>query len=197
MKLIGITGGIGSGKSTISNHFKKKGYAVHDSDEVVSDLYEKKNKNFLSLLRGFGLKDIIKNNKINKKLIAKNIFSNKKLKTKLEEYIHQEVRLKRNSFIKKNLKLDKDVVFLDIPLLLENNLENEIDIVLSIISTKANRTKRVMKRKNFSRELLYKVYKQQTTDKERRLRSNIIIVNNTTKKDFLFAAERALIDILK
>ena len=50
MKIIGITGGIGSGKSTISDYFKKKGYPMHDSDAVVSEIYKKPNNSFLKLL---------------------------------------------------------------------------------------------------------------------------------------------------
>ena len=102
MKTVGITGGIGSGKSTISNYLKKKGYEVHDSDIVVSKIYEKPNQPFLKLLQGFGLQNIIKKKKINKEIIAKNIFVNINLKNKLEKYIHKEVTAKRKMFIKKN-----------------------------------------------------------------------------------------------
>ena len=50
-KLVGITGGIGSGKTTLSNHLKKLGYLVHESDVVVSEIYTKPKKNFLVLLK--------------------------------------------------------------------------------------------------------------------------------------------------
>ena len=196
MKLIGITGGIGSGKSTISSYFKKKGHPVHDSDEVVAKLYEKPNQKLLDPLYSCGLKDIIKNKKINKSLITKNFFVNEALKIKLEKYIHKEVRLKREMFIKKNSKLKQKLVFFDIPLLLENDLEKQFDIVLCVISAKKNRTKRVMMKKKFSIEVLKKIYKNQTTDKERRLRSDIIIINNKTKKNFICAVEKALIGVL-
>ena len=184
MKLIGITGGIGSGKSTISQYFKKQGYPVHESDKVVSELYKKPNKNLVKLLNSFGIKNITINNKINKKIITKNIFINKKFKNKLEEYIHKEVRLKRKVFIKKHSNFKKKLVFLDIPLLLETNLENNFDLVLCIISTKTNRIKRIMKNNKFSESIIKKIFKNQTTDKERRLRSDIVIINNKTKKNF-------------
>ena len=197
MLKVAITGGIGSGKSTISHHFKKHGYAVHDSDSVVSDLYEKKKKFFLDLIYSCGVKNIIKNNKIDKKLIAEKIFVNKKLKIKLEKYIHKEVRLKRENFIKKNLKLKKEVIFLDIPLLLENKLEKQFEVVLCILSNKKNRIKRAMKNKKFSKDVLTKIIKNQTNDRQRRLRSDIIIHNNKTKKDLIFAADKALKGILE
>ena len=197
MKLIGITGGIGSGKSTLSNYLKKKGYPVHDSDTIVSEIYEKPNNKFLDIFYSSGLKNIIKNKKINKKIITKNFFINKRLKNKLEKYIHKEVRLNREEFIKENQKLKKNTIFLDIPLLLESNLEKKFDIVLCIISTKANRVKRIIKNKKFSKEIFKKILKHQTTDKERRLRSDIIITNNKSKKDFIFDFEKVLMRILK
>ena len=57
MLKVAITGGIGSGKSTISHHLKKHGYAVHDSDSVVSDLYEKKKKFFNYVDKNYSAKD--------------------------------------------------------------------------------------------------------------------------------------------
>ena len=197
MKTIGITGGIGSGKSTISDHFKKKGFAVHDSDAVVSKIYEKPKKLFLTFLEDCGFKNIIKNKKIDRKIIAKNIFFNKKLKIKLEKYIHKEIRVERGRFIRKQKKLKKKVIFLDIPLLLENHLENQFDLVLCITSTRKNRTKRIIKNKKFSKEILDKVFKNQTTDIERKLRSDIIITNNKTKQNFILKIDKILMDILK
>ena len=197
MKKIGITGGIGSGKSTLSNYFKRKGYMVHDSDSVVAELYEKPNRFFLDLLKSFRTINIVKKNKIDKAVIAKNLFVNKALQNKIEKYIHKQVMVKRNDFIKKQKKLRKKLVFLDIPLLLENGLEKEFDLVLCIISTKEKRTKRVMQNKKFSKEFLSKVLKNQTSDKERRLRSDIVIINNKTKKNFFTKAEKFLDNILK
>lgn len=197
MKKVVITGGIGSGKSTISKCFKKKGFAVHDSDIVVNKLYDKPKKKFLTFLQECGFKNVIKNKKINKSIIINNIFFDKRLKIKLEKYIHKEVRFERNRFIKEQIKLKEKVIFFDIPLLLENNLENQFDLVLCVISNKKNRSRRIMKNKKFSKKILDRIYKNQTTDKQRKLRSDIIITNNKTKKNFIFKAEKILIDITR
>ena len=79
----------------------------------------------------------------------------------------------------------------------ENKLEKKFDSVICIISTKKNRTKRVLKNKKFTKENLNKIIKAQTSNKERRKRSQIIINNNKTKKDFIFSLEKALIGLLK
>ena len=103
-KVVGITGGIGSGKSTLIKHIKKRRYPVHDSDSVVKTIYQKPTSKFKLYLNKIGLKNSIKKNRIDKKDISKTIFSNPKLKNKLELFIHAEVKKKRDMFIKKHKK---------------------------------------------------------------------------------------------
>ena len=196
-KVIGITGGIGSGKTTLSEHLKKTGFLVHESDKVVSSIYNKPKKSFINFIKKNLSKEVIQKGKVDKKQIINIIFNNNKTKNKLEKYIHKEVQVSRENFIKKNLKAKKKIIFVDIPLLLENKLEKKLDLVFCIISTKKNRTKRVLKNKKFTKKILNKIFNAQTTDKERRARSHIIINNNKTKKEFIFSAEQALKGIFK
>ena len=94
-KIIGITGGIGSGKSTFSKVVLKRKYKLFDSDENVDHLYKKPNKEFLNYLKKIGLGSAIKGVRISKKTIGNIIFSDKKTKSKLEEYIFKIIRAKR------------------------------------------------------------------------------------------------------
>jgi dephospho-CoA kinase len=196
-KIVGITGGIGSGKTTLSNHLRKLGYLVHESDVVVSEMYAKPKKKFLSFIKEKISKDIVYHNKINKTEIANVIFNNKTTKKLLETHIHKEVKNSRDAFIKKNKNNKNKFIFADIPLLFENKLEKDFDLVVCIISSEKNRIKRVLENKKFTKENLNKILKAQTTDKERKKRSQIIINNNKTKKDFIFSVEKALKDLIK
>lgn len=196
-KVVGITGGIGSGKTTLSNYLKNKKFLIHESDKVVSKMYKKPTKSFKDFLKKNITKEAVKSHKINKKKISDIVFNNKEAKKKLEKYIHKKVRLSREVFIKKNTKVKKKIIFLDIPLLLENKLEKQFDLVICIMSSKKNRQKRVLKNKKFSKKILNKIFDSQTSDKERRKRSNIIINNNKTKKDFIFTAEKVLKRLIK
>jgi dephospho-CoA kinase len=193
-KLVGITGGIGSGKTTLSNHLKKLGHLVHESDVVVSEIYTKPKKQFLSFIKEKISEDAVNHNKINKTEIANVIFNNKAIKKLLETRIHKEVQNSREAFIKKN---KNKLIFADIPLLFENKLEKDFDLVICIISLKKNRIKRVLRNKKFTKDNLNKIFKAQTTDKERKKRSQIIINNNKTKKDFIFSVEKALKGLIK
>ena len=196
-KLVGITGGIGSGKTTFSNHLKKLGYLVHESDAVVSEMYTKPKKQFLSFIKEKISQDAVNHNKINKTEIANVIFNNNTIKRLLERRIHKEVQNSREAFIKKHTKKKNKIIFADIPLLFENKLEKSFDLVICIISSKKNRSKRVLKNKKFTKENLNKIIKAQTSDTERRKRSQIIINNNKTKKDFIFSAEKVLTRLIK
>ena len=196
-KLVGITGGIGSGKTTFSNHLKKLGFVVHESDTVVSEIYNNPKKNFLNFIKEKISQDATDHYKINKAEIANVIFSNNKIKKLLERRIHKEVQISREAFIKKYTKKKKKIIFADIPLLFENKLEKSFDSVICIISSKKNRTKRILKNKKFTKENLKKIFKAQTTDKERKKRSQIIINNNKTKKDFIFSVEKVLTRLIK
>ena len=196
-KLVCITGGIGSGKTTLTNHLKKLGHLVHESDAVVSEIYTKPKKQFLRFIKEKISQNAVKHNKINKAEIANVIFSNNQIKKLLEKRVHKEVQKSREAFIKKNIKKKKKIIFADIPLLFENKLEKNFDLVICIISSKKNRTKRVLKDKKFTKKNLNKIFKIQTTDQERKKRSQIIINNNKTKKDFIFRAEKALMGLVK
>ena len=189
---IAITGGIGAGKSTFSNEVKKRKLKILDSDKQVDTLYKKPKKGFLNYLKKIGLGAAVRNNKINKKQIGNIIFSNKKIKSSLEKYIFKQVRKKRAEFIKKEKKKKTKVVFLDIPLLFENNLNKNFDIVISIISKKKERLKRLKKTKKITKSYFDKITAMQTTDVERKKNSDIIIFNNTTMRSYIIKINNVL-----
>ena len=194
---IAITGGIGAGKSTFCNEVKKRKLNILDSDKQVDTLYKKPKKSFLNYLKKIGLGEAVKNNKINKKQIGNIIFSNKKIKASLEKYIFKQVRKKRAEFIKKEKNKKTKVVFLDIPLLFENNLSKDFDMVISIISKKKERLKRLRKSKKITKAYFDKIIATQTTDVVRIKNSDIIIFNNTTMRSYIIKINNVLNKIVR
>ena len=195
--VVGITGGIGSGKSTLSSFLKKKGYSVHDSDNEVSLIYKKPPTEFKKILTKVGLKKAIKKNHIDKKIIILKLFEDKKTKNKIEKYLHFEVKKKRNIFIKKNKAKNKNIIFLDIPLLFENNLDSFFTKIICIVSKKEIRQKRAEKSKKISKKIFTQIVKNQISDRERKKRADYLIVNNKSKKNFIKNADGVIKDILK
>ncbi len=194
--LVAITGGIGSGKSTFSKEVLKRKLKLLDSDKQVNLIYSKPSKDFKNYLKKIGLGSALLKNKINKKTISEVIFFNKEIKKKLEKYIFEIIRKERSDFIKREKKLKTKIIFFDIPLLFENNLGNSFDTVISIISSKKERWKRLKKSKKISKEVFQKIVKSQTKDTLRKADSDIVIYNNKTMKNYLKNVNKVLDNII-
>ena len=172
---IGILGDIGSGKSYVANNF---GYPVFNADNEVSKLYKKNKKIFRKLNKK--LPNHILSFPIDKIEVTKAIFTNKSNLKKIIKIVHDEIRKKMKLFIKKNK--NKKIVVLDIPLLLENKINNKSDILVFVESRKEEIEKRIKKRVNFNRELFNKFKKIQYSKSYKKRKSDFIIKNDFTKK---------------
>jgi len=183
-KTIAITGGIGSGKSTFCSKLKEKGFKIHSSDEQVAKIYKNPEKKFVTYLRTIGLSKSISKKNIDKKIISRIIFENKQIRKKLELYIFKIVRKKRSDFIKKEKQKKTKLIFIDIPLLFENNLEKQFNKVISIIASKRVRLKRLKKTRKMTENQFKNITRSQTSDVIRKKKSDYVIYNNSTLKDY-------------
>ena len=183
-KTIAITGGIGSGKSTFCSKLKEKGFKIHSSDEQVAKIYKNPEKKFVSYLHTIGLSKSISKKNIDKKIISKIIFENKQIRKKLELYIFKIVRKKRSDFIKQEKQKKTKLIFIDIPLLFENNLEKQFNKVISIIASKRVRLKRLKKTRKMTENQFKNITRSQTSDVIRKKKSDYVIYNNSTLKDY-------------
>ena len=186
---IGILGSIGSGKSFVANHF---GYPVFNADIEVSRLY-KKNKDIFNKLNQ-KLPNYISSFPIKKTEITKAILGNKKNLKKIINIVHVEVKKKLKTFLKKNK--NKKLVVLDIPLLLENKINEKKDILIFVDSTISKIEKNLKKRANFNRKLYNKFKKIQFSKIYKKKKSNFIIKNNFTKKSIEIGIKEVLNQIL-
>ncbi len=172
---IGILGDMGSGKSYVANNF---GYPVFNADNEVSKLYKKNKIIFKKLNKK--LPNHILSFPIDKIEVTKAILTNKSNLKKIIKIVHDEIRKKMKLFIKKNK--NKKIVVLDIPLLLENKINNKSDILVFVESRKEEIEKRIKKRVNFNRKLFNKFKKIQYSKSYKKRKSDFIIKNDFTKK---------------
>ena len=172
---IGILGDIGSGKSYVAQNF---GYPVFNADYEVAKLYQK-DKNIFNKLK-IQLPKYIYSFPIEKKEVSNAILSNKKNLKKIIKIVHFEIRKKLNNFLKSNKH--KKIVILDIPLLLENKINEKEDVLVFVESKKSSILKSLKKRKNFSTKLLKKFQEIQLPLNYKKKKSHFIIKNNFTKK---------------
>lgn len=179
MIVVGLTGGIASGKTTIINFLKKKKFATHESDSVVKSVYSRPTLKFINYLKKISFKNILNGRKINKDLIREEIFNNLKKKKLLEEYIHKEVKKSRDQFLKKQIKTK--IVFLDIPLLFENNLDKICDYTILLYTPQKKRKQRAMRRKGMNKKILEKIIKSQLGDAVKRKKADFVIQTSNNR----------------
>jgi len=183
---IGILGDIGSGKSYIAKNF---GYPFFNADHEVGKIYQNNKRVFNKLKKS--LPKYISSFPINKKEVSNAILNNKKNLNKIVKIVHLEIRKKMYSFLKENKK--KKIVILDIPLLLENKINNKNDILIYVDSKKKDISKRLKKRKNFNQKLLNKFKSIQLPNNIKKKKSQFIIKNDFTEK----SVKNSIKDILK
>jgi dephospho-CoA kinase len=183
---IGILGDIGSGKSYVAKNF---GYPVFNADTEVGKLYKKDRKIFNKLKKA--LPKHIHSFPIKKNEICDAILSNNSNLKKIITIVHLEIKKKMNIFLKKNIK--QKIVILDIPLLLENKINNKDDILVFVQSKKIDIFKRLKKRENFNLKLYKKFKKIQLSLDYKKKNCQFIIKNNFTNK----SVNRSVKKILK
>jgi len=186
---IGIVGDIGSGKSYVAKMF---GYPVFNADNEVSKLYKKDKKIFRKLK--IKLPKYIHSFPVNKNEIGKAILENKKNLKKIVDIVHLAIRKKMNLFLKKNI--NKKIVILDIPLLMENKINKKGDVLIFIQSKKTEALKRLKKRQNFNLKLFNKFKKIQLPLEYKKRKSTYIIKNNFTKNSVKVSVKNILKKIL-
>ena len=154
MIVVGILGDIGSGKSFVSRQFN---CPIFNADIEVNKIY-KKNKNCYKKLRK-SLPKYIKSFPINKFELTKAILNNKRNLKKIVSVVHPIVRKQMNVFLKKNTK--KRLVILDVPLLIENNLNHKKHILIYVDATKKHINLRLKKRENYNKKIIERFRKLQ------------------------------------
>lgn len=150
-KIIGITGGIASGKSTVTEFLRQKGFQVVDADAVVHQLQKPGGRLFQILVEHFGEKVLLENGELNRPLLASLIFSNPEeqewSKRTQGEIIREELAALRNQFAQ-----TEALFFMDIPLLFEQNYASWFDETWLVYVNRDVQLERLMKRDQISKE---------------------------------------------
>ena len=174
--LLGITGGIGSGKSTVSKIFEVLGLKIYQSDDMAKYLMENDNKLISSIINYFGEESYI-NGKINKEYISKNVFyDTEKLKT-INNLVHPVVinDFKKWCLINKSEK----ILIKEAALLFESKSYKELDFIIYVYAEKKLRISRILKRDSHrTKDQIEHIINSQLTDKESFEKADYILENN-------------------
>ena len=187
MKKIGITGGIGSGKSYVSRIIKSMGFPVYHSDESAKLLMESNPviKEGLQLLCG---NSIYEKDELNKKKLAELIFESPELREKVNALVHPIVRA---DFAQWASNQSKEIVFNEAAILFETGANTNFDATILVIAPEAIRIDRVMKRENCSEELVLKRIQSQWSDEQKSSLATYQIINDSVSP-LLIQVEKVL-----
>lgn len=185
MRVIGLTGGIGSGKSLAAQYFAELGAFVVDADQLAREAIERGSEGFDEVVSIFG-DSVLLNGDINRSALAELVFKDSSLKLKLEGIIHPYVKNKFELAVS-SLK-DNEVLVYEIPLLVETKSQDRFDLVITVESEYENRVERLRSRGMQKSEIDARIASQATRP-EREEVADFLIENNGDQDELLRQVE--------
>ena len=188
MKIIGLTGSIGMGKSVLADQFRSIGVPVHDADSIVHALMKPDGLAFDDIKKAFP--DVITNRKIDRQTLGHIVFHNDQKRSILENILHPLVRQSSNHFIAQCRKRREKICVLDIPLLFETGRDADVDLTLTVTAPQWVQRRRVLSRKNMTEDKLKAIVKTQMPDYRKRLMSDHVITSARGRRHTLNAIKK-------
>jgi len=191
--LIGITGGIASGKSTILKYLNEKGYSTINADKLGHKVLEKENSGYQKLLDTFGNEILNPNGSINRQQLGKIVFGNsEKLKT-LNDISHPAIANMIKEEFKKSVLVSVDgIVFLEAALLIETNWYKFCGQTWVVLLDSSIASKRLQLRDGLSKKEAELRINIQINPEDRIAKADVVLKNNKTTGDLIFQTDQAL-----
>ncbi len=186
MLIVALTGGIGSGKSTVGELFQQLGAVVVDSDQLAREVVERGSLGFEQIVTLFG-NEILKNGEINRSLLAEIIFKDPAKRKNLEQITHPLIRKAFADVVAKSG--DQAIVINQIPLLVESKYQYNFDHVITVSTSEDKRIARLLA-KGYTQEQIQNRMKSQVSDADREKIADSIIQNNESEKELLPQVEK-------
>jgi len=183
MKIIGLTGSIGMGKSTVTKMMNEMGIPSHDADAAVHKALSVGGKAIAPLKEVFAeVVEIDKNGGeyINRQKLGALVFGNSQKLKQLENILHPIAIASSDAFIKNCRQKGVEFAVLDIPLLFETGAEKRVDVTFCVSAAKSVQRARVLKRDGMTEEKFENILKRQMPDSEKRARADYVIKTDTS-----------------
>ena len=191
-KIIGITGGIASGKSTVTNFLRQKGFQVVDADALVHQLQKPGGRLFEALVQHFGQEIILENGELNRPLLASLIFLNTE-EQEWSKQIQGEIIREELASLRDKLAQTESIFFMDIPLLFEQDYSSWFNETWLVYVEPDVQMERLMKRDQLSKDLaISRLSAQWSLEEKKGLASQVI--DNNGSQDQLLAQLNSLLE---
>lgn len=178
MKVIGLTGGIASGKSTISDILKEMNIPVIDADKIARDVVSLGSPILDYIAREFGKEILMKDGSLDRKALGAIVFKDQRLLHRLNSMIHPEIKKKIVYLIEKYRAENQRCCVVDAALLIEAKYMDIVDVVILVYTDEATQLKRLMKRDNLCETEAIQRMKSQLSFDEKRKYANFVIDNS-------------------
>ena len=175
--IVGLTGGIGSGKSAAGKYFVELGIDVIDADDISKNILDENIKAKELFIKNFGDKFLDRNNNIDRDLLRSEIFVNEEKKNILESIIHPIVREEITKFINQSDSIYKLIM---VPLIYETNSQDFYDKIIVVDCNEENQILRASERDNKSKENIINIINNQASRENRNSIADEIILNDST-----------------
>ena len=193
MRIIGLTGGIGAGKSTVSDYLRNKGYVILDADQIAHEITEKGSPVLKKIAETFGAEMIMDDGNLDRKKLASVVFSNQEKKEHLEEITTKRVvEIIGERLDELRQHGNYDIIFVDAPLLFESGADKLTELVWMVTADDEVRIARVMERDHASREEVVRRIANQMDNHEKIRRAQEVIDNSQGKEELYQQIEELL-----
>lgn len=178
MIVVGLTGGIGSGKTTVANFFKGFNIPIYIADDEAKLLMSTSKVIKLELIALFGEEAYRNNNELNTQFLASKIFSDKSYLDQMNAIIHPKVASHFNKWVQNQ---EAAYVIKEAAIIFEHKKESYYDFIITVTANREQRISRIMTRDNSSKSKIEAIMKNQMSDQEKIKKSHYVITNNSLK----------------
>lgn len=192
MKIIGLTGGIASGKSTVADELRKMGVPVFDADQNARDAVAKGSEGLALVARTFGAAYLTANGELDRAKIAALVFHDKQALQTLENILHKIVWQNAEKFLQQCREQNAKVAVLDVPLLIETGWHKHTDSVWLVAVSRAQQIKRAMLRSGMTEEEVVVRIDAQMSLEEKKKYADVVLDNSGSLEATLAAVHQEM-----
>ena len=194
MKIVGLTGGISSGKSTVSSYLKQLKIPVIDADEVARKVVEPNSQGAIEIRKAFGSDVFEEDGSLNRQRLGALIFSNAENRQKLDDLLQPLIKIMILDEIEEHRQKGENMIVLDLPLLFEKQYEELCEEIIVVYIPKELQLERLMKRNQYTKQEALSRIDSQLSIEEKRKRATVLLDNQGTIQQLYQQVEQWLVE---
>ncbi|MFD2370041.1 dephospho-CoA kinase [Brevibacillus sp. GCM10020057] len=193
--ILGLTGGIATGKSTVTGMLRERGIPVIDADQIAREVVEPGKPAYEAIVRHFGREILLADGQIDRKKLGEIVFSDESQRQKLNAIVHPEVRRVMREEAEAAEAGGADIVFMDIPLLFESKLQHMVEKIVVVYAPADMQLARMIERDELEEEQAQKRLRAQFPIDQKRADADFLIDNSASREETERQVEEMLAQI--